>query len=279
MHAPGQAALQALATRLSLAAPGVAVLLALAALAGCASNDKAAWYIADPITTTERADRVRGGKINPETYAVKLHGADDPVVLFAFAADFTMDDSQDDARKEARNLLQSKLMALSEESVERHFNDVFQTQDTVNSALGLTAIGFTTAGAIVTNATSQIFSAIATGVLGAKSLVAEEIYADNLPEVMISRVRAEREVQAALIAKKQRLAIDQYSAAQAVDDALKYHSLGSFQTALALVVQDAQDVAKDKADEARENEEDQVDEMLDEDGESARDQQPLAQPD
>lgn len=230
----------------------VSVILLLSLwIGGCASKDRSALYLPDPITSDMLGETEAEGKINPERYCVVIDGVFKPC-LYSFAADFRLDsESQKAQRRVARNLLQCKLMALSDDAVDRHFNDVFTNQDATNLLLGMAAIGSGTAGALATGGSSQAFSAVAASLLGTKALISDEIYADNLPQVLLKRVMAERKQLAEVLSLARERPIDDYTVADAVRDALAYHGAGSFQHALSLLVQDSQRAASFDDDLAR----------------------------
>ena len=233
-------------------------------MVGCASRDNRAWYMPDPITDGSLDEGEEDGRINPQRYVApmaieKTDGRIDKgfteqdVCLYAYASNFLNDTAKGkERRKLARNLLQEKLLELSNDAVDRHFSDVLGWQDGTNLILGGSAIGLSTAGALVAGGAGQVFSGAAAALLGTKALVAEEVYAKSLPEVMLKRVKAERKEMAQVLAlNRLERSIDEYSVGAAVQDALIYHSTGSFQHALSLVVSDTQKAATFSDDMAR----------------------------
>ncbi len=146
-----------------------------------------------------------------------------------------------DQARAARNNLQSAMFGVAEEVYDDHMSTVFATQDKTNLLLGYTALGFTATGAA--GASSQLMSALATAVLGAKAEFNEEVYAKQLSQTISNAIKQDRQRFKRLIYLRHSDSVADYPVEAAIDDAKELHRRGSFFHGLELLLESAQQTA------------------------------------
>jgi hypothetical protein len=222
---------------------------AFAVLTGCASYYRVA-DIENHKKESPKTFRVWKGSrwryvesINPESY--KLN-ANDPNTLFNIATGYFLDSKNTNdlgtnqtptliRAKLARNELQGIMIGLSDKEVSRHLSEVTGTQITVNMVLGAAALGTSGAGAVATTAMAKVFSAMAAGFTGVKSLFNEEVYRNALIQTLVGSIISKRNEIRAEIEVSQEKSIHDYSVTQAINDVRQLNESGSFYYGLTLI--------------------------------------------
>ncbi len=151
--------------------------------------------------------------------------------------------SCENEKKAARNNLQNAMIGVSDDIFDDHMSSVFATQDGANLLLGWTAIGFTATGAA--GASAELMSALATAVLGAKASLNEEVYAKQIAETISRTITEDRQRYKQLLRVWQMRSSTSYPIEAAIADAKEYHRRGSFFHGLELILESAQDKARD----------------------------------
>ncbi len=203
-------------------------LLVLSTLTGCSQWYRTAEIIRDdPGLTT-----IEAGAINPARYT--LSGMSAP--LYSYAVGATPAPASM-TRKEARNILQATILTLSDRATEAHLASIFATEDSANLSLGLTTLALSATGAAaVGEMTKTALAAASTGTAGARALISDEIYSGAFAPAITKAIRTSRRKRALeLELKRRELDITTYTAQDAVNDAVRYHQLGSFFHGLELV--------------------------------------------
>lgn len=228
--------------------------MALVGASGCSrgigrSNlDPGGWYAVETIYVTspdsnpQRGVTLHNGlpTLDPRWYSPPLDESTKPYGPPYYVT--AVGTSDPELRKAARNNLQAAMMGISEDAFDDHIAAAFATQDTSNILLGLTALGFTTAGAA--GASSQLMSALAAGVLGAKATFNEEVYAEHLAQTISNAIRQDRAKLREQLALKRSLCVTEYPVEAAIADAKEFHRRGSFYHGLELLLEGAQQQAR-----------------------------------
>lgn len=139
----------------------------------------------------------------------------------------------------SRNILQNKIIELSDDICEQHKGDIVGTASTFNLTTGLGATIFSGVSAIVTGAAAANYAAGATILNGARSAVSAEVYQGLFTTAIIKAIEESRNKKRNEISAKQDKDAGLYSADQAVIDAQDYHFRCSFYHGLVVLNQDS----------------------------------------
>ncbi|MBK6726538.1 MAG: hypothetical protein IPG63_04645 [Xanthomonadales bacterium] len=142
-------------------------------------------------------------------------------------------------RMETRNSTQSELIILSNEVCQQHLSDVFGTSAVINVTGSFTSMLLSGAAAIVSGRAGQNMSAAASIISGTQSSINSEIYQGLLVGAIIAEIQGTRSSAYAEIKQRRSQAVDVYSPAEAVSDALAYHDLCSFYMGVTSLVKKA----------------------------------------
>lgn len=185
--------------------------------------------------------------LNPKTY--KLNTSDS-TALYTLATSYISDLSITNAAdtnapalfraKIARNELQEIMIGLSDREVARHLSEVTGTQITVNMVLGAAALGTSGAGALASTSMAKVFSGMASGFTGAKSLFNEEVYRNALVQTIVSSVISKRNEIRAEIQASQEKSVIEYSMDHAINDVRRLNETGSFYYGITLIKEAAE---------------------------------------
>jgi hypothetical protein len=185
--------------------------------------------------------------LNPKTY--KLNTSD-PTALYTLATGYISQPPLENAidtnspallrAKIARNELQEIMIGLSDREVARHLSEVTGTQITVNMVLGAAALGTSGAGALATTSMAKVFSGMASGFTGAKSLFNEEVYRNALVQTIVSSVISKRNEIRTEIQASQDKSILEYSMDHAINDVRRLNETGSFYYGITLIKEAAE---------------------------------------
>lgn len=138
-----------------------------------------------------------------------------------------------------RNLLQNKIIELSDDICEQHKGDIIGTSATVNLTTGLGATVFSGVSAIVTGAAATNYAAGATILNGTRSAVSAEVYQGLFTTAIIKAIEESRDKKKNEILVRQTKNISEYTMDQAVIDAQDYHFRCSFYHGLVVLNEDA----------------------------------------
>jgi hypothetical protein len=142
--------------------------------------------------------------------------------------------------KNARNMLQTAIMGVSDRALGKHLSSVKATQVNVNLLLGLATTGLTGYGSVAAEATGKVVSAAATGTNSARSLISDQVYRDALAETLVNSIITKRLELKKGIEIKQEKSVAEYNVEAAIADALDYHEKGSFYYGLTLIRESAE---------------------------------------
>ena len=157
--------------------------------------------------------------------------------LAVFASDPQIDD---DARETARNLLQNRIIALSDQVSGEYLAKVARNEDLVNVGLGGSALLFDALGTALTGVdASRAMSAASGFATAGRELVNEEVYQNAFGPAIIKTIATARQNRALELAIKRRdMDITQYPVGDAIADAIAYHEMASFFSGLMAVQTD-----------------------------------------
>jgi len=229
------------------------------ALCACGSQynrsalDPSGWYAVDTIFVSSQEEtggpqrgiefRQKLPTLDPQWYSPPCITEDGEAAYAQPYYHTALWGTTDGEKKAARNNLQNAMFGVSDRVFDDHMSSVFAGQDTANLLFGFTAIGFTATGAA--GASAELMGALATAVLGAKATLNEEVYAKQIAETISRAIKEDRERQKQLIRVWHDRSMTAYPLEAAIADAKAYHSSGSFFHGLELILESAQDAARD----------------------------------
>jgi len=136
-----------------------------------------------------------------------------------------------------RNELLSRLIRQSNEICNIHKSNVIAQAAATNLVLGAAALGLTGAGAVAGGGVTvvQSISAAAAGVTGAKSLINNEIYQQQLTSVIVQAISTARAKERAAIEAHFTDSLADYPVERGIVDVEEYHHDCSFSQGLVLL--------------------------------------------
>lgn len=134
---------------------------------------------------------------------------------------------------DARNLLQSMLIARSERICQTHKGAIVSYSAGANLTLGLTSAALGTAGALVTGGASNILAGLAAIAATGRASVQEDVFHKILAPAVVKQINEDRKnFYNESIVPRRGKSIAEYNTADAVTDVLRYHDKCSFYSGL-----------------------------------------------
>lgn|SRR5574340_512300 len=149
------------------------------------------------------------------------------------------DAAKNDPTNISRNILQNKIIELSDDVCEQHKGDIMGTAATTNLTTGLGATVFSGVSAIVTGAAATNYAAGATILNGTRSAINAEVYQGLFTSAIIKAIEESRDKKKSEILGKQLKKPVEYSVDQAIIDAQDYHFRCSFYHGLVVLNEDS----------------------------------------
>ena len=176
---------------------------------------------------------VKDNKINPRVYKA------DPSDINSLYKDAKQYSNPEEAKKakNARNLLQSRMLSLSDRVTEEHLSSIFATEDASNVGLGIATVALSSIGTAVASASAKTgLSAAASISEGSRSIINEEVFSNAFAPAISKAIRATRKAESLRLEIKRRdKSIEEYTVEDAIHDVVIYHQMGSFYHGLELV--------------------------------------------
>lgn len=126
--------------------------------------------------------------------------------------------------RDARNDIQGVLFAASTNRCNKYKLMLRERSSNVSFILGSVATGLGAAGAIFTNATSQILAGMAGGTSGINAEYNKNIMSNLASSVIVPGIDKQRAAIAQEVANRRCLGLSSYTLSQALADALRFHS-------------------------------------------------------
>jgi hypothetical protein len=142
-----------------------------------------------------------------------------------------------------RNETVSEMMMQSDRLCDRHLASIFGTQAYVGLSTDIAGSLLSGGAAIATGIPARNLSAAAAMVGATKSHISADIYQGKVATAINLIIRKERNALRTVLRSNQSCSPSTYTASQAVQDALNYHNMCSFEYGLSELVREASDTS------------------------------------
>jgi hypothetical protein len=205
------------------------------------------WLSGCAVTT----DRAQVDWITPEGYEVYEHGLD-PTPIYpkrteaeqaVFEENFkTFDQWVDDAsgHRSHRDRAQLQLISLSDQMCERHLAGIHGNTGAINMGFDIAAMALSGAAAIVKpKRPAQVYGGLAALASGSRVAFNANVLYNMLAPAIIAKIRALRQEAYTQMKTMRAQSLSSYGAADAINDALRYHHQCSLYIGIQTLTEDA----------------------------------------
>jgi methyl-accepting chemotaxis protein len=155
------------------------------------------------------------------------------------------------AQKAVRNRITYELLGLVDESYGHFVREFCKERDAKDILFKVTSLALTGTASLALEPTSQILAAIDTGLKGANEAIDRYAFRDNVTEVLINTMNADRSAVAAQIYRSMSDNVDKYPLEATIRDVVRYYNAGTITSALVSLREKTAQGAQNAAQEAQ----------------------------